>query len=88
MVLRGVLEDLLDGTCAPRSEDDAVGGDGHEPILPDAIGEELRDMRRKWIRRLVAVEPGRDAEARRAGFRVGVFGADTKSLAQKVAIFV
>ena len=39
VVLRGVLEDLLDGTGAAGSEEDARLGDFEQAVLPHAVGE-------------------------------------------------
>lgn len=66
----GELEDLLDGARRAGEDHNAGLGMGEEPVFADGIGEILRDALGEDIRRFVAVEPGRDAEAaqRRAEF--------------------
>ena len=63
MVLRRVLEDLLDGAGRAGGVDDAALGDGQQDILPQAVEEVLGDVRRERRGRLVPVEPRRDAQA-------------------------
>ena len=62
-VLGGVLEDLLHGPRVPGREDDAAGGDREQPVLADAVGEVLGDVRGELADRLALVRPRRDGEA-------------------------
>ena len=63
VVLRGVLEDFLEGAGAARGIDDAPLWNGDDVVLPDAVVEKLGDLRGERRGGLVAVEPGRDAQA-------------------------
>ena len=69
VVLAGVLEDLLDRAAGPGQEDDAGVADLEQGRLAGGVAEVLRDGRGEDVRRLVAVVPGRDARASRAGRR-------------------
>ena len=63
MVLRGVLEDFLDGAGRTGGVDDTALGDGKEDIFPHAVLEILGDAGSERRGRFVAVEPGGDAQA-------------------------
>ena len=62
-VLSGILEDLLHGPRASGGEDDPGSGDGQQPVLADAVGEVLRDVRGELTDRLALRHPRRDGEA-------------------------
>ena len=84
MVLRGFLEDFLDGAGRTGGEDDAAAGDVQEGILAHAVDEELGDVRGEGCGGLMAVEPGRDAET--AVFHLRIPGADGKGGAEPAGI--
>ena len=61
--LRRRLEHLLHGAGPARREDDAAAGQPQDRVLPDRVGEVLRDPPGEQVRRLVPVQPGRDGQA-------------------------
>ena len=63
VVLGGFLEDLLDSAGGAGGEDDAADGDGEDGVFADAVVKVFGDVRGEGGGGLVAVEPGRDAEA-------------------------
>lgn len=62
VVAHGVLKNLLQRARLARRENDAVRGDGDEPVFAQAVLEIFADARRKRRRRLVTVIPGRHGE--------------------------
>ena len=62
VVAHGVLKDFLQRARLARREDDAVRGDGDEPVFAQAVLEILADLRRARRRRLVTVIPCRHGE--------------------------
>ena len=66
VVLAGVLEDLLHGAGRAGQEDDPGVADLEQDRLAGGVAEVLGDRGREDVGRLVAVVPGRDAEASRA----------------------
>jgi hypothetical protein len=77
----GELENFLDGPRRAGEDHNAGLGMGEEPVFADGIGEILRDALGEDVRRFVAVEPGRDAEAAGVGRR-GVGSGEEVASAQ------
>ena len=69
VVLARVLEDLLNRARVAFGEDDAMGGDAQNPLLANAVLEELGDVGGEGVRRLMTVEPGGHANALRSRIR-------------------